>query len=138
MKESYLWQTLRKGLPRVHWTRVESTAGSGVPDVNGYVDGFELWLELKIMRGSLLEFRSSQIAWISRRLAERAANVFVLARKDDSLLLYPASIVKLEPHSYGEASVKIRPNEPLVMLHKPFPWGEMLRACYEYSLRGGK
>lgn len=125
MKESYLWQTLRQGLPRVQWSRIESTAGSGIPDVNGFLDREEVWLELKIMRGSRLEFRQSQVAWIGRRLALGANNVFVLARKADELFLFDAHVVLRPPVRVEGNSVWVEPGNPVLTLQKPFDWQQL-------------
>ena len=46
--ESRLWKTLRDGLTDVHWTRIESWASPGVPDVNGCAEFGEFWIELKV------------------------------------------------------------------------------------------
>jgi hypothetical protein len=124
-----LWQTLRQGLPGAQWSRIESTAGSGVPDVNGFMNGVELWFELKMMKGNRLEFRQSQVAWIGRRLKLGATNVFVLARKDDELRLYVPSIVLLPPVRVEDKALWIEPGAPALTLRKPFDWAGLWRHC---------
>ncbi|TXH47711.1 MAG: hypothetical protein E6Q97_26600 [Desulfurellales bacterium] len=129
MKEAYLWQTLRQGLPTIHWSRIESTVGAGTPDANGFDGIAELWFELKIMRGNRLEFRKSQVAWISRRLAAGATNVFVLARRNDKLLLFMPSIVSIPPARVEAKSVHIDPGVPALTLSKPFDWQRLWDHC---------
>jgi len=46
-----------------------------------------VWLELKVFKGNRIQFRPSQVAWISRRVAH-GGRVYILARKDDRLILY--------------------------------------------------
>tara|TARA_R100001163_G_C5022760_1_gene165132 strand:+ start:193 stop:612 length:420 start_codon:yes stop_codon:yes gene_type:complete len=45
--ESKLWQSIKKNIPGVFWTRIESWALPGVPDCYGCKDGVMFWLELK-------------------------------------------------------------------------------------------
>jgi len=45
--ESKLWQSIKKNMPGVFWTRIESWALPGVPDCYGCKDGAMFWLELK-------------------------------------------------------------------------------------------
>jgi len=45
--ESKFWHSIRKNMPGVFWTRIESWALPGVPDCYGCKDGVMFWLELK-------------------------------------------------------------------------------------------
>ena len=48
-KESDLWKLLKKNTPEINWTRLESWAAPGVPDVIGYHDSCGLFMvELKL------------------------------------------------------------------------------------------
>ena len=48
--ESKLWKALRDGTRPlgVHWTRMESWASPGVPDLFGVYKGESFWVELKL------------------------------------------------------------------------------------------
>ena len=50
--ESKLWHSLKKNTPKISWTRLESWASFGVPDLLGYHDmcGFFM-VELKVTKG---------------------------------------------------------------------------------------
>jgi len=65
--ESRLWYQLRDATKhRVLWTRIESWAAPGIPDLHGLVDGKTFWLELKVHKLKLLKsikFRPHQISW---------------------------------------------------------------------------
>ena len=65
--ESRLWKQLRDGTKeQVLWTRIESLAAPGVPDLHGLLDGTPFWLELKVHRLKTLKsvkFRPHQISW---------------------------------------------------------------------------
>ena len=63
-KESDLWKLLKKNTPEINWTRLESWAAPGVPDVIGYHDSCGLFMvELKLARGPKVVFSPHQILW---------------------------------------------------------------------------
>lgn len=45
--ESKFWNSIKANMPDVFFTRLESWASPGVPDVYGCKDGIMFWLELK-------------------------------------------------------------------------------------------
>lgn len=49
MKESSLWVIIRQNLPQVHWQRIETSTGLGIPDINGCWEGKEFWVEIKYL-----------------------------------------------------------------------------------------
>ena len=66
--ESKLWQQLRDNTKHmgILWTRLESWATPGIPDLHGIKDGCCFWLELKVHRlKSLRSINLSphQVAW---------------------------------------------------------------------------
>ena len=63
-KESDLWKLLKKNTPEINWTRLESWAAPGVPDVIGYHDSCGLFMvELKLARSPKVVFSPHQILW---------------------------------------------------------------------------
>lgn len=70
--EKQLYARLKAMAPNAHWQRIETGAGTGVPDVNVCLNGVEEWLELKIAlvkQGHMkIELRDSQVAWLNRRI----------------------------------------------------------------------
>ena len=88
-QESKLYQDLRKALPNVHFQRIETNVGLGIPDVNGCCNGIEFWLELKVSSGTALRLSKYQKSWIIRR-GMAGGRVFILrkALKERSLKLY--------------------------------------------------
>jgi hypothetical protein len=51
--ETKLWKKLKKNTPKIQWTRLESWASFGVPDLLGYHDSCGFFMvELKIARPS--------------------------------------------------------------------------------------
>ena len=66
--EKALWKQLKKNLPRVHWTRIESgLTGRGIPDLEGCHDGVAVWVELKIIQNHLVNLTRNQAAWHQAR-----------------------------------------------------------------------
>jgi hypothetical protein len=50
-----------------HHQRIETSTGSGVPDMNVCHKGIEMWLELKVYTGGRVLIRREQHAWSLRR-----------------------------------------------------------------------
>jgi hypothetical protein len=61
VRESKLWKLLKKNTPKIQWTRLESWASFGVPDLLGYNDkcGFFM-VELKVASGNKINFSPHQ------------------------------------------------------------------------------
>ena len=59
--ESKFWQLVKKNTPKIQWTRLESWASFGVPDLLGYNDkcGFFM-VELKVIQGNKIHFSPHQ------------------------------------------------------------------------------
>jgi hypothetical protein len=60
-EETKLWKKLKKNTPKILWTRLESWASFGVPDLLGYHDSCGFFMvELKIARGPKISFSPHQ------------------------------------------------------------------------------
>ena len=59
--ETKLWQKVKKNTSKIKWTRLESWASFGVPDLLGYHDmcGFFM-VELKVTKGKKVSFSPHQ------------------------------------------------------------------------------
>jgi len=59
--ESKFWQLIKKKTPQIQWTRLESWASFGVPDLLGYNDSCGFFMvELKIVHGNKIHFSPHQ------------------------------------------------------------------------------
>ena len=59
--ETKLWKLLSKNTPDIHWTRLESWASFGVPDLLGYHDSCGFFLcELKVTKTPKVSFSPHQ------------------------------------------------------------------------------
>ena len=60
-EETKLWKKLKKNTPKIQWTRLESWASFGVPDLLGYHDSCGFFMvELKIARAPKISFSPHQ------------------------------------------------------------------------------
>ena len=85
--QAVFYDKLRKGMPMVHWQRIESgEIAQGIPDLNGCLLGREAWIELKIAAGgeNATRFTSAltplQANWLAARYSH-GGNCFVGALK---------------------------------------------------------
>jgi hypothetical protein len=59
--ESKFWQLVKKNTPQIQWTRLESWASFGVPDLLGYNNKCGFFMcELKVARGKKISFSPHQ------------------------------------------------------------------------------
>ena len=59
--ESKFWQLVKKNTPEIQWTRLESWASFGVPDLLGYNDSCGFFMvELKVINGNKVHFSPHQ------------------------------------------------------------------------------
>jgi hypothetical protein len=125
-EKSGVWDTLRKGCPQVQWMRLENLVGTGMPDVNGCLNGVEVWLELKyVASGFKIHFQPTQPPWIFRR-ALSGGRVYVLARKEDVLYLYHGSQIR-------ELVAQGLRLQPILRLEKPFDWYLLLSVVFGHK-----
>jgi hypothetical protein len=91
--ESKLWQKVKKNTPNITWTRVESWASFGFPDLVGYTEkrGF-FTVELKVTKSNKITFSPHQIAFH----VKHPTNTFILVQPHDQRtpILYPGVMVK--------------------------------------------
>ena len=90
--ESKFWQECKQNTAGISWTRLESWASQGCPDLLGYnTKGHFFTVELKVTRSNLVTFSPHQIAFHYKH----PHNSFILikALKQSALILVPGSVV---------------------------------------------
>jgi len=91
--ESKLWQKVKKNTPNITWTRVESWASFGFPDLVGYTEkrGF-FTVELKVTKSNKVTFSPHQIAFH----VKHPTDTFILVQTHAACTpkLYPGSAVR--------------------------------------------
>lgn len=132
-----MWAKIRNGTKpsKVHWTRIESRAGPGVPDVNGCYKGLEVWLELKLSRGNRVLLSEFQTNWIDRRIAaggvawiivlpivQRPPEYFPSGSKPPILLYFGD-----QARGVMEQGIALRPR---AMLCAPYDWDAFVRTVF--------
>ena len=86
--ESKFWKQLKEGTAAldVLWTRIESWASPGVPDLFGVYKGHSFWLELKISKLKKvkhIDLSPQQILWQTLH-CEAGATVWNLVKQTES------------------------------------------------------
>tara|TARA_R100000455_G_scaffold9483_1_gene3789 strand:- start:44 stop:469 length:426 start_codon:yes stop_codon:yes gene_type:complete len=130
--ESKLWQMVKKNLPDVHWTRLESWAMPGVPDVYGIQDGISVFVELKVTRSNKINLSPFQQNWLYNHYLHGGRSFIMLQTLDQRLLrVFPSSIlhspfsINSEPQlkvSYtGSAAGAAWARVSEFLLHSPLP-----------------
>jgi len=126
--ESRLWKVLRDGLTGVHWTRIESWASPGIPDVNGCAEFGEFWIELKVIKHNRVLLSPHQIAWHLMR-TRYGGITYILAREPgkSSLILFSGSQAKLLKDK------KISEIEPMATIKYPYDFDELYKVLKKNS-----
>jgi len=116
--ESKLWQRVKKNTPNILWTRIESWASFGFPDLVGYTEnrGF-FTVELKVTKSNKVTFSPHQIAFH----VKHPTNTFILIQAHDARCpkLYPGSAVReLADHGLSACELVRLPLESLSELER--------------------
>ena len=116
--ESKLWQKVKKHTPNIIWTRVESWASFGFPDLVGYTEnrGF-FTVELKVTKSNRVTFSPHQIAFH----VKHPTNTYILIQTHDARCpkLYPGSAVReLADHGLSACELVRLPLESLSELER--------------------
>tara|TARA_R100000482_G_scaffold16271_1_gene4699 strand:- start:337 stop:762 length:426 start_codon:yes stop_codon:yes gene_type:complete len=106
--ESKLWQMVKKNLPDVHWTRLESWAMPGVPDVYGIQDGISVFVELKVTRSNKINLSPFQQNWLYNHYLHGGRSFIMLQTLDQRLLrVFPSSILHSPLRITSEPQLKV-------------------------------
>ena len=119
MTEKAFWQQIKRALPYVHWQRIETGTGQGVPDVNGCIGGDEFWLELKIAQGNKVKITPGQIAWLMQRI-DAGGKAWIIVKKKEQVFIYNG----YQGSFLLDKGLKLQPE---ATMNKPFDWEDFLR-----------
>lgn len=88
LTQAAIWKAMRAHMPNVHWTRIETTTGNGVPDLEGCFRGVAVWIEIKSVSASgALYLTPGQCAWHTAR-AKAGGRNYILAANHTTLWLW--------------------------------------------------
>lgn len=112
------------------WTRIESTAGPGVPDLHGVNKGVSIWAELKVSRSNSVLLSKYQVVWANRYRkfggvswiivypqTKRPPEYFSATSKKPPILIYQGS----QAHDLAEQGIALRPH---AMIDHPYDWDQ--------------
>jgi hypothetical protein len=102
--ESKFWQQVKKNTPKIKWTRLESWASFGVPDLLGYHDSCGFFMvELKVAKGNKIHLSPHQILFHTTMTKRN----FILVRGAfaSSVKLYESSAIHELRTSLRDAKV---------------------------------
>jgi len=126
--ESKFWKQLKDGTADldVLWTRIESWASPGVPDLFGVYQGHSFWLELKVSRLKTVKYvdlSPQQILWQTLH-CQAGANVWNLVEHPSS------SAIKLfngtRAIELGREKERTKELEPCWECPRKYDWKRML------------
>ena len=128
--ESKLWQLVKKNIPSIHWTRLESWAMPGVPDVYGIQDGISVFVELKVTKSNKIAISPFQHNWLYSHYLQGGRSFIMLQTLGERALYIFSSACLHSPLSIAsEPQYKIQlPAPPAAwtavaahLLHSPLP-----------------
>jgi len=99
---------VKKNLPSIHWTRLESWAMPGVPDVYGIQDGISVFVELKVTRSNKINLSPFQKNWLYNHYLQGGRSFIMLQTLDQRLLrVFPSSILHSPLSITSEPQLKV-------------------------------
>ena len=76
--ESNFGRQIMKNLPFAQWTRIETFATAGIPDLYGICDGVAIWLELKCIKQNSINISPLQISWNYNNFRHGGKNYYIV------------------------------------------------------------
>ena len=118
--ESKLWQLVKKNIPSIHWTRLESWAMPGVPDVYGIHDGISVFVELKVTRSNKINLSPFQKNWLYNHYLQGGRSFIMLQHLGERALYTFSSALLHSPLSIGTV-----PRKKMRLPASPAAWDEL-------------
>ena len=104
---------------RAHWTRIETFATAGIPDLYGIKNKITVWLELKCIKQNSIKLSPLQISWNYNNFRHGGKNYYMV--KDTR-----SKVIKLYGGDQGawinEKGFKAEPNHH--EMRPPYNWKE--------------
>lgn len=115
--EAKFWQLLKKNLPKISWTRIETRTIQGFPDLVGCFPSCGFFTaELKVIYSNKLKITPHQIAWnLQHHL--KGGKCFIIATTLEQ------STIKIYGGDKGrDLAQNVPQTEPIAVFDKPFDW----------------
>ena len=127
--ESKLWQMVKKNIPDVHWTRLESWAMPGVPDVYGIQEGVSVFVELKVTRSNKINLSPFQQNWLYNHYLQGGRSFIMLHHLGQRLLyIFPSSTL------HSPLSITTEPCYRVELPASPAAWTQVADHLLHYPL----
>jgi hypothetical protein len=107
-KETKFWKLIKKNTEhKIHWTRIESWAGQGIPDLHGISEGRTVFVELKVTESDRIDLSPFQKAWNFKHTLHGGRSFIMLQHLvERSLYIFPCFLLhcplsitlKSDPH----------------------------------------
>ena len=130
-KETKFWNVIKKNTGHlIHWTRIESWAGQGIPDLHGISDGRTVFVELKVTESYSISISPFQKAWNFNHVLHGGRSFIMLQHLGErALYLFSSSILHSPLSIASKHEYKVEfPASPAAwaaiqdtLLHSPLP-----------------
>jgi len=111
--ESNFGRQIIKNLPFAQWTRIETFATAGIPDLYGIYGGQAIWLELKCIKQNSINISPLQISWNYNNFRHGGKNYYIVQDTRSKVLkLYDGDKgreIKEKGYLYGGHSLILPP-----------------------------
>lgn len=114
--ERKFYDQIRAHLPG-HTQRIESSTGSGIPDLNGCFRGVEYWVEFKVAMSGETILRKEQYAWGMRRACASGGVWIVSLDINIVMWKYPITVIP-RGISHKYVAVTSAPHHTILMRDK--------------------
>ena len=131
--EKRLWGLLKSHLPKdCDHQRIETgSTGRGIPDVNLCWVGKEIWVELKIVKGTKVDIMPEQCAWHYRR-TRAGGTTWILARdKADGVRKGKYDRIYLWKGEHAQEVLEHGINAGnKITWERPFDWDDIVKVLF--------
>ena len=107
--ETKFWKLVKqKTEHKIHWTRIESWAGQGIPDLFGISEGINVFVELKVTKSNSLGLSPFQMSWHYNHILNGGRSFIMLQHLEQRLLrVFPSSILHSPFSINSEPQLKV-------------------------------
>ena len=122
--EKTFWSLFRSHIPKdCDVQRIETgSTGRGIPDINLCYQGYEFWIELKVVKGRSVDLAPEQVAWHYRRTRAGGTTWIIARDKYDKVKKGKGDFIYLW---HGDCVVKVKEKGIECPGHRfsaPFDW----------------
>ena len=127
--ESKLWQLVKKNITSIHWTRLESWAMPGVPDIYGIQNGISVFVELKVTRSNKIGLSAFQKNWLYNHYLQGGRSFIMLQHLGQrTLYIFPSSIL------HSPLTITSAPHYKVELPASPAAWTQVAEHLLHYPL----